>query len=483
MTHLGVTTRCAIYCRISRDRTGVGLGVERQEEECRALAERLDWEVLNVFVDNDISASKYSKRRRPAYEKLLGSIEAGEVTGVICWHPDRLHRQPVELERYLNVVDEYGVETATVQSGQWDLSTPAGKLNARVVGSFATYESDHRSARIKAASRQRATRGGWNGGRRCYGWEPDGLTPREAEAAELRSAADQIVMGVSLRSIVSDLNARGVSTTTGNKPWSSTTLREALKAPRNAGYVAHGGEILTDVEAQWPAIIAPEVWHKVQDIFSNQSRRTNNVGGTVKWLGSGIYRCGVCGNAELMRARVTTDGRKRYRCGNREKGNPIQHVGRDARKLDRLVESLVVARLSEPEVLQQLSAAPIAIDEGALRNVLTDNRARLNEATDLYAMGSISATQLASITASINATIAETEAELASGVSDSPLAVFATDAPPAVVWWGPGGQDGDGTGGLPLGIKRDILRLLCEVTLMPAPAGPFKPQFISVEWR
>jgi site-specific DNA recombinase len=35
----------AIYCRISDDREGTGLGVDRQEEDCRALAQRKGWKV------------------------------------------------------------------------------------------------------------------------------------------------------------------------------------------------------------------------------------------------------------------------------------------------------------------------------------------------------------------------------------------------------------------------------------------------------
>ncbi len=35
----------AIYCRISKDRTGAGLGVERQEEDCGALAASLGLDV------------------------------------------------------------------------------------------------------------------------------------------------------------------------------------------------------------------------------------------------------------------------------------------------------------------------------------------------------------------------------------------------------------------------------------------------------
>jgi hypothetical protein len=52
----GRPVRAAIYVRISSDRTGAGLGVARQEEDCRALCERLGWQVVRVYPDNDVSA-------------------------------------------------------------------------------------------------------------------------------------------------------------------------------------------------------------------------------------------------------------------------------------------------------------------------------------------------------------------------------------------------------------------------------------------
>jgi site-specific DNA recombinase len=107
-----------IYVRISQDRAGAGLGVERQEQECRALAKRLGWIVVEVYSDNDLSA--FSGRRRPDYERMLADIEAGTISAVIAWHPDRLHRRAAELERYITVCDKQGVENQTVTAGMWD---------------------------------------------------------------------------------------------------------------------------------------------------------------------------------------------------------------------------------------------------------------------------------------------------------------------------------------------------------------------------
>ncbi|HYZ02002.1 MAG TPA: recombinase family protein, partial [Candidatus Binatia bacterium] len=56
-----------IYTRISMDRVGGGLGVERQEQDCRELCGRRGWEVAETYRDNDISA--YSGKKRPAYRR------------------------------------------------------------------------------------------------------------------------------------------------------------------------------------------------------------------------------------------------------------------------------------------------------------------------------------------------------------------------------------------------------------------------------
>ncbi|MDP9445039.1 MAG: recombinase family protein [Actinomycetota bacterium] len=55
--------------------------MDRQEADCRALAERLGWEVAAVFVDNDINA--YSGAPRPQYRAMLttyGQARSGELS-------------------------------------------------------------------------------------------------------------------------------------------------------------------------------------------------------------------------------------------------------------------------------------------------------------------------------------------------------------------------------------------------------------------
>ena len=97
-----VPERAAIYCRISDDREGRGLGVARQEDDCRKLAERLGWQVAKLYRDNDISA--FRGKPRPAYQVMLDDVKNGQVDGILCWHNDRLHRHQRELEDFIELV-------------------------------------------------------------------------------------------------------------------------------------------------------------------------------------------------------------------------------------------------------------------------------------------------------------------------------------------------------------------------------------------
>jgi site-specific DNA recombinase len=85
--------RAAIYARISLDRTGAGLGIERQVDDCMALASGRGYVVEGIYKDNDISA--YSGRVRPDYRKLLAVMEAGAVDVVVAWHTTVCTAHPV----------------------------------------------------------------------------------------------------------------------------------------------------------------------------------------------------------------------------------------------------------------------------------------------------------------------------------------------------------------------------------------------------
>src|SRR5262245_19566511 len=121
----------AIYCRLSQDRTGESLGIERQEQLCRKLADEKGWTVTEVYIDRDISA--YSGRRRPSYDRMVDDLKNGIRDAVVVVDQDRLTRHVRELEDFISLADANGIALASV-SGEIDLSTSDGRFRARIMG-------------------------------------------------------------------------------------------------------------------------------------------------------------------------------------------------------------------------------------------------------------------------------------------------------------------------------------------------------------
>src|SRR5689334_1392002 len=98
---VAAAVRAGIYARISSDREADGLGVARQIDDCKRLAERKGWQVAGPYVDDDVSA--WSGKRRPEYVRILEDLEMGAINGLLVYDLDRLHRQPSELESFIDL--------------------------------------------------------------------------------------------------------------------------------------------------------------------------------------------------------------------------------------------------------------------------------------------------------------------------------------------------------------------------------------------
>jgi site-specific DNA recombinase len=297
--------RAAIYARISSDREGDQLGVTRQLEDCRRMAERCGFVVVDCYIDDDVSA--WSGKKRPQFERMLDDIRSGSVGAVLAWHLDRLTRHPRELEAFIDLCDQLRVKLGCV-TGEVDISTHIGRLTARMLGGLARYESDHKSERIRRKHEEIAANGRVSGGgSRPYGYEADKVTVRPAEAAIVEECARRLLAGEPVRSIASDLNERGVPSASGGR-WAPQSLRRMLASPRISGQRAHKGEIVAN--AEWPGIISIEDGARIRALLANPQRRTNKA--VRRYLLTGLLVCSHCG--ERLVARPRTGGKRRYAC-------------------------------------------------------------------------------------------------------------------------------------------------------------------------
>lgn len=456
-----MTRRAAIYTRQSLDRSGEGLAVRRQLEDCRALVKRNGWRTVGVYSDNDVSAS--GAKDRPEYRKMLEAVKAGRVDTIVSWAPDRLARRPRDLEDILDLAETQGITLATV-SGDVDLSTAYGKAIARIFGAIARQEAEQKGARQRRANQQRAQDGrtGWT--RRPFGYERDengAVVVVEAEAAELRKAADAILSGATLASLVRDLNARGVASTVGGR-FNVTSLRRALLNPRVSGQAVHRGQIVG--VGEWPAILDVDTQERLSAHLRDPARRTQTSTNR-RYLLSGLVRCGRCGETMFASPMGPKgDYWMVYKCRT-------AHLARRLDLVDEVVEAVVLERLSRPDAGSLFVRESKDADE--LRDRAVKLRGQLDDLAGLLAEGVLTAAGVRKASERIRSDLEDVDRERASLHSGDELAQLVSASDVQARW-----------DGLDLAARRSVVDALMTVTILPAGKGArFTVDQVQMQWR
>jgi site-specific DNA recombinase len=373
----------AVYARISSDTEGRALGVSRQLEDCRRLAESLGWRVAQEYVDNDLSA--YSGKRRPAYEQMLTDLADGLRDAVICYHVDRLTRRPVELEHFVATVDVAGVRQVRFVSGDMDLGTGDGLLIGRIMAAVAANESAAKSRRVSRKMDQIAAEGRPHGGnRRPFGYENDRITVRPDEAEVIRQMVGRYLAGESLRSLCMWLEDNGIRTTTGVE-WHSPSLRGVLRSGRIAGLREHRGEVVGP--AVWDAIITPADRDRVLARMAEQAvtgRRSPR-----RYLLSGLLRCGRCGGKLFSSPRGE---RRRYVCvSGPDHGGGCGRLTVTAEPLEQMLAEAILQRLDSPALAEAMSGQSGNTLAVELSDALAADQTQLDELAAMFGKQEISA--------------------------------------------------------------------------------------------
>ncbi|WP_181728179.1 recombinase family protein [Glutamicibacter soli] len=278
-----MTTIAAVYARQSLDVTE---GIDRQLERCRRLIEARGWTVGPEYQDNDTSAAK---QRGPgtAWYSMLEDLTAKKADVVVAVDLDRLLRST----RDLIAITDTGARVLTVD-GEIDLTTADGEFRATMLAGIARFEVRRKGERQKRANEARAAKGIPGPGRRRYGYESDGITPREAEAQHVRRAFQHVADGGSLRSLLLWFLDNKIDPAPG-KLWDQRRLRDMLLNPWYSGSMIHRGKVIPS-EVIVP-IVAPELAEEVRAILSDPSR-TTSPGPAPRHLLSHLLYCGECGS-------------------------------------------------------------------------------------------------------------------------------------------------------------------------------------------
>lgn len=410
----------AVYARISADVEGKSLGMQRQLEDCRKLASDRGWVVGREYVDNDISA--YSGKVRPGYEAMCSDLAAGVRDAVIVYNLDRLHRRPAELEEFVALCEAAGVNQVATVTADIDLGNDDGLFMARIFAAFAAKESGRKSARMKRKYEQKAAQGLPHGPNRPFGYEDDKITIRESEAEVIRELVVRVIAGESVNSLTVWLNETGVAPVRGQR-WASTAVRNIVSSPRIAGLRAYKGEVVG--EAAWPGIVSTA--QRDQVLAALSVRSWNRKRSPRKYVLSGLCRCGRCQSRMFSAARLESGASKRrYVCSSSPDHGGCGRMTVVAEPLEKLITDAVLIRLDSKTLADALAGKVRAHpDTAALSAQVEAAQARLDELTQLYSSGVITAREWIMARDPITDTLTRLRREIADTADTGPLAELA----------------------------------------------------------
>jgi len=289
-------TKAAIYVRISSDKSREEVGVNRQIADCKELAKKQGWTVVEVISENDTSAFKRKRNKdgvlrvvRPGFSRMLQGFADQEFEAMVAYNIDRVARDLRDLEDLIDAVEDNGIKVRSV-GGEMDLSTTSGITMARIMVTMGNQESKNTSRRVVRAKLDTAMAGEFIGGSRRFGYNLDCSELIEEEATTIRDAYARIIAGESIVSIKRHWETQGIKGARGGT-MSLSNIIKLLRRPMNAGYATYKGEIVG--KSQLPSIVSPAIFKKALLIMDSASFKLK-IGRPPKAMLSPFLHCDKC---------------------------------------------------------------------------------------------------------------------------------------------------------------------------------------------
>jgi site-specific DNA recombinase len=207
--------RCAIYTRKSTeeglDSDFNSLDAQREAAEAYIHSQtHAGWTCLpQHYADGGYTGSNLD---RPALQRLLTDIQAGQIDCVVTHRVDRLSRSLLDFAKLMEVFEQHHVAFVSVTQ-HFHSGTSMGRLVLNVLLSFAQFERELIAERTRDKMAAARRKGKWAGGVPILGYDVDArskkLVVNEAEAARLRTIFELYLEYRSLLAVVEDLNWRG----------------------------------------------------------------------------------------------------------------------------------------------------------------------------------------------------------------------------------------------------------------------------------
>ena len=367
------TTRVAVYTRKSLDE-GLdqefnSLEVQREAVESYVASQRENGLVL-LGKHYDDGGYTGANTKRPALMELLKDIDDGKVDMVAVYKIDRLSRSLMDFAELFKHFMEHDVSFLSVTQ-QIDTSTPAGRMTLNILMTFAQFEREMISDRIRDKMHTCLKKGIWMGGTVPLGYRVESrkLVVQPDEAGLVREIFQMYLRLGDTGVVASELRSAGEATKIGSR-WTGVRVRAVIRNPIYKGYLQLNGQ---EYRGEHRGIIDEEVWKKANDLYAEKHRREGRRGHGVASLAplAGVLRCGHCGMAMTPSYSVKRGVRYNYYvCTSTAKGTrrcPNSRVS--APQIEAAVFAQLLELLKTPSLAQRIGDE-LDMEAGDIRRCL-----------------------------------------------------------------------------------------------------------------
>ncbi|WP_421849187.1 recombinase family protein [Novosphingobium sp.] len=266
--------RCAIYTRKSSED---GLeqdfnSLDAQREACAAyiLSQTSEgWsQIPDRYDDGGISGGTLG---RPALQRLLADVAAGQVDIIVVYKIDRLTRSLLDFAKLVEAFDKVGTSFVSITQS-FNTTTSMGRLTLNMLLSFAQFEREVIAERVRDKIAASKAKGMWMGGTPPLGYRPDGrsLAVVEEEADLVRAIYSRYLEIGNVRLLLAKLARDGIRSpqretangkSFGGIPFSRGQLYRLLSNPIYLGKIEHKGQ---HHAALHHPIVDQAMWDEVQ---------------------------------------------------------------------------------------------------------------------------------------------------------------------------------------------------------------------------
>ena len=292
--------KCAIYVRKSTEH---GLDMEfnslqNQEESCKAYIASQSfngWQYYKTYTDAAISGGTME---RPALKQMLDDMAHGLVNTVVVYKVDRLSRSILDFHNMMKYFEKHGVNFVSITQS-FDTSTSMGKLTLNMLLSFAQFEREVSSERVRDKIRASKAKGLWMGGNPPLGYDVVNkkLIPNEAEAANVRHLFEKYLELQSVNALTEYAAAHNIyakqwttakGIVKGGRPIAKMSMHRILRDRTYIGEIANKTDN-TYAKGEHTAILDTELFERVQVALRNNANNKSETHGSPNLLTGKLF--------------------------------------------------------------------------------------------------------------------------------------------------------------------------------------------------